>query len=112
MASDQFIKGMLTPIVLKLLQEEGRMYGYEITRRVKTMTGERLKLTEGALYPCLHKLEGEGIITAIYEEVDNRKRKYYELTRKGKNEAVSMLESIQDFWNQMALIFNLKTAKG
>ena len=55
MISTDLIKGSLKTIVLNVLKENGRMYGYEITRRVEELTGGQIKLTYGALYPVLHK---------------------------------------------------------
>jgi PadR family transcriptional regulator PadR len=52
-------KGCLEPIILKLLRENKRMYGYEITRKVKEITSGEFQITEGALYPLLHRLEAE-----------------------------------------------------
>ena len=108
--STQYIKGMLAPIVLQLLSRHDKMYGYQITREVKEATKDQIVLTEGALYPCLHKLEADGLLTATFETIGNRKRKYYQLTRKGKKEAPKAIESIQEFWQQMSLIFNLQKA--
>jgi len=60
MYSSELIKGTLKTIILKLLSEEKRMYGYEITQKVKELTGGKIQLTEGALYPTLHALEAQG----------------------------------------------------
>lgn len=108
--SSQFIKGLLAPIVLQMLHENGKMYGYEITRKVKETTAGKLQLTEGALYPCLHKLESEGKITATFELVGNRQRKYYALTKAGKKEMPEIIGTFREFWQQMAMIFNLQKA--
>lgn len=77
-------KGCLEPIILKLLGDNGRMYGYEITQRVKKLTAGELKITEGALYPLLHRLEAEGVLEVETENMGNRVRKYYSLTKAGK----------------------------
>ena len=75
MKNSQLYKGSLTTIVMKLLEENGRMYGYEITQKVKEITQGELKITEGALYPALHKLEADGVLEVEVENVDNRLRK-------------------------------------
>ena len=62
MANNKLYKGSLTTIILKLLDEGGKMYGYEITQKVKVITKGELKITEGALYPALHKLEADGML--------------------------------------------------
>lgn len=97
MINSQLYKGSLITIVLKLLEENGRMYGYEITQKVKEITKGELKITEGALYPALHKLEAEGVLEVEVENVDNRLRKYYKLTEKGTNEIVKRLAELEDF---------------
>ncbi len=77
MYSSELIKGTLKTIVLKLLSENKKMYGYEITQRVKDLTGNKIQITEGALYPTLHALEAEGILTTETEFIGKRVRKYY-----------------------------------
>jgi PadR family transcriptional regulator PadR len=57
MHSSELLKGTLQTIILKVLKDEGKMYGYEITQKVKELSEGRIQLTEGALYPALHKLE-------------------------------------------------------
>ena len=56
MASNELLKGTLKTIVLKLLEEKGRMYGYEITQEVERLSKGKMQLTWGSLYPALHKL--------------------------------------------------------
>ena len=85
MISSELLKGSLKTIVLKVLEENGRMYGYEITRKVEEITGGKIKLTYGALYPVLHKLEDEGVLVTESENFNNRIRIYYKLTPRGKS---------------------------
>ena len=63
MIANDLLKGTLRTIVLKLLADNGRMYGYEITKRVEELSAGKIKLTFGALYPVLHKLEADGHIS-------------------------------------------------
>jgi len=60
MSNKKLYRGSLSTIILKLLGDNGRMYGYEITQKVKALTAGELQITEGALYPALHKLEAAG----------------------------------------------------
>jgi PadR family transcriptional regulator, regulatory protein PadR len=106
----QLFKGTLTTIVLKLLDEQEKMYGYEITKKVKELTKGELTITEGALYPALHKLEAEGLVTVSIEQIGNRPRKYYSLTRGGKKEVKNKLAELQAFIDQMQTIVNLRLA--
>ena len=108
MKNSQLYKGSLTTIVMKLLEENGRMYGYEITQKVKDMTKGELKITEGALYPALHKLEAEGVLEVEVERVDNRLRKYYKLTEKGAKETVNRLAELEEFIRNMQSLVNPK----
>jgi DNA-binding PadR family transcriptional regulator len=101
MKNSQLYKGSLNTIVMKLLEANGRMYGYEITQKVKEITSGELKITEGALYPALHKLEAEGILEVEVEHVDNRLRKYYKLTEKGSKETSNRLAELEDFIRNM-----------
>lgn len=93
---------------MKLLEENGRMYGYEITQRVKEITKGELNITEGALYPALHKLEAEDLLDVEVEKVDNRLRKYYKLTEKGTGETVNRLSELDKFIKNMQTIVNPK----
>ncbi len=108
MKNSQLYKGSLNTIVMKLLEENGRMYGYEITQRVKAITQGELNITEGALYPALHKLEAEGLLDVETEKVDNRLRKYYKLTEKGTTETVNRLAELEEFIKNMQSIVNPK----
>lgn len=108
MKNSQLYKGSLVTIIMKLLEEKGRMYGYEITQKVKEITKGDLNITEGALYPALHKLEAEGLLDVEVEKVDNRLRKYYKLTEKGTTETVNRLAELEDFIKNMQTIVNPK----
>lgn len=108
MANSKLYKGSLNTIILKLLDEEGRMYGYEITQKVKALTKGGLKITEGALYPALHKLEAEGLLDVEVAKVDNRLRKYYKLTEAGQKETVNRLAELEEFIRSMQQLVNPK----
>ena len=101
MKNSQLYKGSLNTIIMKLLEENGRMYGYEITQKVKLITKGELNITEGALYPALHKLEADGLLDVEVEKVDNRLRKYYKLTESGVKETVNRLAELEEFIKNM-----------
>lgn len=109
MKNSQLYKGSLTTIIMKLLEENGRMYGYEITQKVKQLTKGELSITEGALYPALHKLEADGLLDVEVEKVDNRLRKYYKLTESGEKETVNRLAELEEFIKNMQTLVNPKT---
>lgn len=97
MSNSKLYRGSLNTIILKLLAEHEKMYGYEITQKVKSLTKGRLKITEGALYPALHKLEAEGHLEVEVKKVNNRLRKYYKLTAEGHKETVHKLTELEGF---------------
>ncbi|SEP81412.1 DNA-binding transcriptional regulator, PadR family [Hyunsoonleella jejuensis] len=108
MKSTNLYKGSLTTIILKLLNENDKMYGYEITQKVKEITNGELIITEGALYPSLHKLEAEGLLDVEFVKVNNRTRKYYKLTELGTQETVYKLAELEDYIRTMRALVNPK----
>ena len=105
MASNDLLKGMLKPIILKLLMEKGRMYGYEITQLVKEISEGEIELTFGALYPILRKLEQEGIVQTESEVINNRNRIYYSITKKGNSMAKEKIAELEEFLNTLKIFF-------
>jgi len=78
-------QGTLALMVLTTLETMGPLHGYGIARRIVQKSGERLTLNYGTLYPALLKLEQEGYIRSAWgTSENNRKAKFYELTRAGK----------------------------
>src|ERR1700712_967003 len=110
MSSNPMLKGTLQTIILKLLENNSQMYGYEITQKVKEITAGEIMLTEGALYPALHKLEADGFLETFTQVVDNRVRKYYRLTEQGGKEVTSKLDEDKAFIEQLQSLLNLKPA--
>jgi PadR family transcriptional regulator PadR len=97
MYSKELLKGTLQPIILNLLKENKRMYGYEMTQRVKELTDGKIEITEGALYPTLHKLESEGVLKVEEEYIGKRVRKYYKLTKTGTLVVKQKVNEINEF---------------
>ncbi len=112
MSSSKLLKGSLATIVLKLLEEHDKMYGYQITQRVKALTEGELTITEGALYPTLHKLEADGLLTTETQKVDNRIRKYYSLTKQGNAEVKSKVAELEEFLINLQKVLNPKLGIG
>lgn len=106
MAYKDLLKGTLKPIILKLLSENNRLYGYEMTQNVKELTQGKIELTFGALYPTLHKLEKEGVVQTESELVNNRNRIYYSLTETGKSTAKEKIEELEEFLNTLKTLLN------
>ncbi|HWK56462.1 MAG TPA: PadR family transcriptional regulator [Parapedobacter sp.] len=108
MSSAKLLKGTLQTIILKLLEDNDKMYGYEITQKVKQLSHGEFKLTEGALYPALHKLEAEGLLETQMEVVDGRVRKYYVLSTQGKGEVKEKMSEAAIFIEKLQLVLSLK----
>jgi PadR family transcriptional regulator PadR len=80
-------QGTLALMVLKTLQTLGPLHGYGIARRIEQTSGDLLAVNYGTLYPALLKLEQEGYIASEWGQSDNnRKAKYYKLTRAGRKQ--------------------------
>lgn len=104
MISTDLLKGSLKTIILKVLEENGRMYGYQITRKVEELTKGSIILTYGALYPVLHKLEDEGVLVTESENFNNRIRIYYKLTPGGKSVVAEKIRELNEFIETMKQI--------
>ena len=79
-----FVQGTLDVLLLKILTLEP-LHGWAISGRLKQVSGGVLQVSEGSLYPALHKLEQEGWITARWQATETRKRaKFYSLTARGR----------------------------
>lgn len=106
--SSELIKGTLKTIVLKQLEINSRMYGYEITQRVKELTLNKIQITEGALYPTLHALEAEGLVTTEAEFIGKRVRKYYSLSPKGQSKIIEKIDEMAEFIETMKFLLDIK----
>jgi PadR family transcriptional regulator len=94
-------QGTLALMVLKTLETMGALHGYGIARRIEQTSGELLSVNYGTLYPALLKLEQEGYIASEWGVSDNnRKAKYYKLTRAGRKQ----LEKEARDWRQTTAI--------
>lgn len=110
MHSSELLKGTLQTIILKILADHGKMYGYEITQRVKELSDGSIVVTEGALYPTLHKMEAEGFLKTETEAVGKRIRKYYSLTPVGKNVVEEKVNEFLAFIKTMGTVLNVNVA--
>ena len=94
-------QGTLALMVLKTLEAMGPQHGYGIARRIEQTSGDKLSLNYGTLYPALLKLEQEGYISSEWGVSDNnRKAKYYTLTRAGRKQ----LEKEAKDWKEATAI--------
>jgi PadR family transcriptional regulator, regulatory protein PadR len=92
------VQGTLNMLLLKILELQP-INGFSISQRLKQLSGNILQVSDGSLYPALHKLEQEGWIEAEWRTTDNNRRaKFYSLTRLGRRH----LEKEAQNWNRLA----------
>jgi len=91
-----FMSGVPELLLLRLLNKR-EMYGYELVRSIKEVTGEAISLGEGVIYPVLHSLERNGSLKARRKPVGGRTRVYYSLTRQGRGR----LADLQEDWRRI-----------
>lgn len=108
MYSKELTKGTLQPIILKLISTRSKMYGYEITQEVKRLTSGKIDISEGALYPILHKLEAKGVLETEKVYIGKRVRKYYSVTKNGMETVNEVTNEIHDFIETLSIVFNPK----
>jgi PadR family transcriptional regulator PadR len=98
----ELLKGTLALLILSLLNRK-TMYGYEIAATVHRDTDGAFTWREGSLYPSLHKMEADGLIVGRWEEKDTgRKRRYYHITKKGRE---ALREKVQS-WTELCQAVN------
>src|SRR5499426_1272376 len=94
----ELLQGTLDMLILKAVSL-GPLHGYGVLLRIQQISGGRLEIQQGSLYPALYRLEDQGWIASEWGESENkRKAKYYRLTAEGKRR----LQSEQEKWNRMA----------
>ena len=92
------LQGTLDVLILKTLAA-GAMHGWGIAQRIQQISQDVLRVNQGSLYPALHRLEGEGWIAAEWgASENNRKAKYYRLTRSGQRQ----LEAETENWRRLS----------
>ena len=97
-------QGTLALMVLRTLETIGTQHGYGLARRIEQISGDRLQLNYGTLYPALLKLEQEGAIASEWGvSENNRKAKFYKLTRAGRKQ----LEKEERNWQQTTAILEM-----
>ena len=101
MVSKRLIAASYKPLVLSLL-EHGEAYGYQIIQRVRRLSDGRIRWTPGRLYPLLHEMETEGLLSAEWRTADSgRERKYYRITPRG----IKVLSAERNEWMDVHAVF-------
>ena len=97
------VQGTLDLLILKTIALEP-LHGWAIAQRIRVLSNEVLQVQQGSLYPALHKLEAQGLIKAEWDTSDNNRRaKYYSLTRAGRRRLEQELES----WDRLSAAITL-----
>lgn len=92
------VQGTLDLLVLKILALQP-LHGWALSQRLKQVSGDVLQVSDGSLYPALHKLEQEGWITAEWKASENNRRaKFYSLTRLGRRQ----LQKEAENWTRLS----------
>jgi transcriptional regulator len=108
MSSAQILPGTLELLVLRAVSL-GPLHGYGILRRIEQLSSGALLIEEGALYPALWRLERQRLVTAEWGASDNnRKAKFYSLTRKGKTKLGEHREAWDRLVDAMGLVLGKK----
>jgi len=102
-SKSEVLQGTLDLLVLKTLDSMGSMHGFGIALRIQQVSEDLLQLNQGTLYPALLRLEQRGCIASKWGvSENNRKAKYYSLTRAGRRRLVEEAES----WDRMSAMIN------
>jgi transcriptional regulator len=96
----ELMPGTLDMLVLRVLSR-GELHGWGITNKLDQLSNSALQVDEGSLYPALYRMEAKGWIEAEWRKTENNRRaKYYNLTRSGKKQ----LETEQANWDRMSAV--------
>lgn len=100
----EFVRGSTDMLVLSLINRKD-MYGYQIIKELKILSENVFELKEGTLYPILHILEEEGLVTSYYGETEvKRKRRYYAITEKGRKQLSEKRDEFKIFSNAVGKV--------
>jgi PadR family transcriptional regulator, regulatory protein PadR len=102
-SKSEVLQGTLDLLVLKTLDSLGPMHGFGIALRIQQVSKDLLQLNQGTLYPALLRLQQRGLIASKWGvSENNRKAKYYSLTRAGRKQLEEEVES----WDRMSAMIN------
>jgi PadR family transcriptional regulator, regulatory protein PadR len=100
MSKIELLQGTLDLLILRVLSS-GPQHGWGIAQRILVLSQDALRVEEGALYPALHRMERKGWIEAEWDQTENNRRaKYYELTKSGRKQ----LEAGHDGWKRLTAV--------
>jgi transcriptional regulator len=106
-----FVQGTLDVLLLKILALEP-LHGWAISQRLKAVSGDVLQVSEGSLYPALHKLELGGWVTAEWKPTENNRRaKFYALTAAGRSALEEQAADWERLSSAVSMVLRLKEAE-
>ncbi len=107
----ELLKGSSNSLLLCLLEHQA-MYGYQIVKELETRSQGYFKFKEGTLYPALHRLEKDGLISSSWQQIANgRQRRYYSITPKGIAKLAVERNQWKDFFTAVHLILGPETSR-
>lgn len=107
MNTSELVRGNLSLLVIKVIQEKGETYGYEIQQELKELSDGDLDVTYGSLYPALHKLKAKGLISTREDTSGSRKRIFYQITSEGQQKLTSWTEDWTKFFRFMVKVLDI-----
>lgn len=99
---------ILRELILQLFQHQEQWHGYDMAKKLKENSNGQIEIKENRLYPALHKLEQEGVLSSELVQVGNRSRKYYTLTENGTEEADAAFIKLSEMAQALQLILKTK----
>ena len=97
------LQGMLDMLVMRAVADE-RLHGYGLLNRLRLISGERLQIPQGSLYPALHRLENKGFLKGEWGVTETgREAKFYSLTSKGRHQ----LDAEVAQWRELSVAISL-----
>ena len=100
------LRGALDLLVLRVLAR-GPQHGFGITKVLSELSRDWLQIEEGSLYPCLYRLEERGSVkSSVSSSENNRRARYYELTRKGSDELRRQIQNWREFSNVVEAVLD------
>ena len=107
----ELLRGTLDLLILKTLSW-GPMHGLAVLRWIEDVTGRRLTIEEGALYPALHRMEQKGWLDAEWGSTDrNRKAKFYRLTTSGRRQLAAELSKWSRYTEAVGMVIAAEGAR-
>ncbi len=99
----ELMHGSVEVVILKLLSEHD-MYGYEMIKTVNERSNGYFEWREGSLYPCLHKLESDGLVNSYSREGNGKTRRYYTLTNAGRETELARTAATREFCSVLSML--------